>query len=250
MKKKPNLFASQIKNHFKNVLKLGRFRKKVEDLVDCPLQDLISEEDYILAEGFIFWPANQEPEKWGGPFVDARDENWVGFCLTDESKRPPRSFPSGKDKLLSIPEIHEARKIYAQTSKYFYPESAWNRLGRSLDSDYWHCKVGDTLCQRSKMTEEEVALITSVLTPMELVETERKISQHIGEGGEGNPFYLPSVENPIKLYLYGNDDCSWTCTGTFKQYDGFFQDFTYEIISILTRPSWYSIENTRWYFSN
>jgi hypothetical protein len=251
MKKKLNLFSSQLK-HFKHVKKLGRFRKKVEDLVDCPLEDLISEEDYILAEGFIFWPADAEPERWGGPFVDTRGENWVGFRLTDESKRPAHIFPAGKSKLLSIPEIHEARKTYARASKYNYPDPAFNRIGKSLDSDYWHCKVGDTICQRGQMTEEEIQEVTSVLTPIEVVETERKIAAYVSAPGEGNPFFVPSVENPIKLRLYGNDDCSWTCTGAIKENGrlSFFADFSYEIMSTLTRPSWYNMEHNRWYFSN
>lgn len=238
--------ADFYKDLHKKMLKKARVRKNYEDVNEKTTFADLAVDKHELYRGYLFWPKDKNPESWGGPFVDKNDENWVGFSIKNEKFSPFHG-------LKSIVEIHEANKEYNKRTRFNYPDEALKRAGMDPRSDYWNRPYLNQICSFSEMTDEELEKVHSVMTPLEKIRAEMNIARHLsGEMKDTNPFLIPSVENYIRVYLHGNDDCSYSITGNFEQEDEDYNNFYHQMVRFLVSPSWYEINSfsSRWYFSN
>jgi hypothetical protein len=230
----------------KSLLRKAKFRKRVEDKRNCSFETLVKSVtgDHILAEGYFLWPKGEDPSRLAGPYRNFEDDtDWAFFRITDESCSPHRA-------IRSILEIHEHNKEYARTSRFSYPRSVLRRLEEGRGEKYWDCYVSTEICSRSELTEDEIEVLNGLMTPLEKMHYERSIASHICQRGELNPLEHPSKENPIKAYIRGNDDSSWTMAGKFnKDSHSLHENFTFNLFYFFSSPNWYHI-STNWHFTN
>lgn len=151
----------------------------------------------VLLEGMLKWN-DKTADNWGGPYPD----NFVYCCAKDYSYT--------HDYLKTIEQLKLQHEVY---EKY----STFNLVRESLKTyfpdivNYYFILVADdenkTQCSRTTMTHLELSHYLNSATKEELAFREEKIKKGMKEKWENQEC---SVENPISLYLGGNDDCSYS----------------------------------------
>lgn len=178
---------------------------------------LCSERGNIMS-GMIKWPDDDNPDNWGGPFPG----NYVAFSLYDHSG----------EKLLTPVEIHKSKMEHVEYSKYYYPNSVFNRL--EWGEDHWIIKINEQDCSRSMLDKAELLLVYGEMTPEERMISDIEKATYIASRGDSHPFNQISTLHPYVLRLFGTDDCSYSYF--FNEENAFHGAY------ILTNPCWTLIE--------
>ena len=153
----------------------------------------------IYKVGMLEWN-NKDADCWGGPF----EENYIFCRITDHRFE----YPAPK----SVREINLEQEIYEEYSGYNVPLPARLRIFPYATKPHgyfiqktWEGKE----CSRSMFTHAEYTLMMSELTVEEKAEREQNINYKL-KAKYRWALEQPSKEFPIKIYLCGNDDCSYT----------------------------------------
>lgn len=196
-----------------------------------------------LSSGFLFW--KDEPHRWGGPFVNKKEETFCELSIKDMNFD---RFTVEHGGLKKISEVWEDWKKYINHSGFHVPKSLLEKLEWHYGSGYWnrvHPKTGNICSYFGSMTEEEVNKLKMVASEYELFAWDFSKARGLIESRDCWPTNCASLENPIKVSLYGNDDCSYT---KFLSWDD--EEFISELIEFLVYPSWYKLEQLGFFFSN
>lgn len=187
-------------------------------------QKYLASEKGIMS-GMIKWPDDDNPDNWGGAFPG----NYVAFVLYDHST----------EKLLSPVEIHKRKIEYVEHSRYYYPNSVFDRLG--WKENYWIIEIDERECLRSELSETELILVYAEMTSEERMLSDIEKASYISSKGENHPYNQISTLNPYRLRLFGTDDCSYSYF--FNEENSFHGAY------ILANPCWSLIKN-RFVFTN
>jgi hypothetical protein len=216
-------------------------RRYLYDL-ECEKEFMINSsepERGIITEGYIEW--KDDPHDWAGPFGNQHGQMFAKFFVQD-SRIQSKLLKRGR--LKSVIELFEESKRIAEHSMHNVPEVSLRRLGWDYYSSHWNRpfidkdgKVvvnpnGETvICSYfGSATDEDLEAVLKVMTPLEKVWREVKIARRLGQV---DPFVEPSLENPIKLFLHGNDDCSWTINFSMED-----KEKLNRIFHLFRAPNW------------
>ena len=178
----------------------------------------------IVQCGMLKWDDDDAPEHWGGAFPN----NMVYFQLEDHRK---------DSNLSTAVKIFENTKNYAYRSRFNRSLQALLRAG--FNDDYWVRPYMGQLCSFSEMSDEEIKAVEAVETPEEKLQFELKYHGYLASNS-GNPYNQISIDRPFKLYLCGNDDCSYSMYFNWNEED-YFENILHPVKTILTTPSWYDV---------
>jgi len=138
--------------------------------------------------GMLKW-SDIDAYRWYGAF----EGNFVFFRLTDHTNDP---------NLPTLQEIEEKKLNYKKFSRFSWPYDYPKKI---LGENWDLVEVNGKTCSRSTLTQKEldelVALSTYDQLKYYLDKTQEKFDWEKSS---------PSKEFPVKLYLCGNDDDSWT----------------------------------------
>lgn len=180
-----------------------------------------------LYEGMLKWPDDDYPERWAGPYP----LNYVKIAIIKTTTNETEV------------DVFNKRKNYVKYSTHHRSQSVMNRVG--FGNDYWVRPFMDQLCTFSTMSEEELKIVEDAETPEEHLFHELRALRTLNSI-DMLPKNEYTVEHPYRLYLKGNDDCSYSMY--------YMPEIENEILSMeayltLAISSWF-IVNTHCHFTN
>jgi hypothetical protein len=180
--------------------------------------------EHILAEGFIKWPDN--PECWAGAYETP--EGGYVWCSVSNSERCYG--------LKSMAETIAGNEKYATYSAYNLPPYLLSMSERKV-------KVHGSECTATQLTRSELDAIVAVMGKLDREQWEGKVEKLKSSMNSESRGY-PTVEYPVKIYLAGTDDCSYSlCTAT--------QEIANDIVSDLVKnPTWDKVRDYGFVFTN
>lgn len=196
-----------------------------------------------LSSGFLLW--EDDPCRWGGPFENAKGETFCELSIKDMNFD---RFTKERGGLKKISEVWQDWKRSVDHCGHSVPNSLLKKLGWEYGSSYWnriHPKSGNICSYFGSMTEEEVNKLKMVATEYELFEWDFNKARDLIRSRDCWPTNCASLENPIKVSLYGNDDCSYT---RFLSWNN--KELIYELINFFIHPDWHRLERLGFFFSN
>jgi len=155
----------------------------------------------LVVSGMIDWIDKKDAEFWGG----AWEGQYAGCRITDYSL------------CLDIPTLEMVNQQQIKFSKYNsfnIPLYAFERMFKWRPDCNRHTFIVKTIdgkeCSRSELTHIELETFLRNATPEEIAYRETEIQRENKEMEWGKE--MPTKEFPVKIYLFGNDDCSYTKT--------------------------------------
>lgn len=157
----------------------------------------------IYIEGGMLEFDKKESYALAGPFITGKgtenERHWAAYYISDHSRL---------GTLKSVKEENLAQKRYYKYSAYTY---GWRVVEEVLGKDWFLCYVGEDptkLCSRSTLTYQELLKVRNALGIQKCTELYEERLKSIEEDRWSD--VTPHIELPIKLYLAGNDDSSFT----------------------------------------
>lgn len=207
-------YLSLITNHEKNKFPNGSIEEKI-------------------GGGVIVWP--DMPERWAGPFVDVKSgEKCVVYSIKDS-------------RFMHIQTEQNAISSYEQYQKYSaynLPRKILNNLTDFVEHGYRIIYIGDDECSSSELTHEELNFCLSVMTEEQKTAWKNKINDLVQKYVDYDLKAVPTIENPISITLYGNDDTTYGISVPNKE-------IAEQIIKSLTNtPTWNNLYELGFVFTN
>lgn len=160
----------------------------------------VEDRSEIIEYGFLKWD-DEESYCWAGPY----EGNYTAYRISDHRNS---KYPGG---LKTIAETDKNQEDYYNKSVHYWPYKIAEKYFDKellLEGMYFKCYVGDTLCSRSELTDDELKHLITVCTTDEMAVHVKKLVE-----AKTDPRWskeTPTIENPFILYLYGTDDCSYS----------------------------------------
>ncbi len=175
----------------------------------------------LIACGMIDWKRKIDASSWGGPF----NEKYVGCRITDYS------FCLNV-QTIEVINLQETNRLLYST--YSIPNDSIQRIFSSLpyfkDCGHYYglqmIGIDGKEYSRRELTQRELEMFLKNANVDELKYYESRINRKLYRSKE-----VPTKECPVKIYLFGNDDCSYTMTCPTED------DALEMIYKIVERPS-------------
>lgn len=156
---------------------------------------------FFLEAGFIEFDKEVSCEL-AGPYITekgtANEKHWAMFRLTDHTK---------EHKLPSADQIDAHQRTYIKYSAYTYGYGNCTKVfGKGWDISY----VGDSRCSRGAITHQEYLQLESFLGAEKTKELYDIGLEDLDIPVDRWVNTTPHIELPIKLFVAGNDDTSFT----------------------------------------
>lgn len=186
---------------------------------------------YRQLEGFVLWNKN-ETSNWSSSWFD----KGVLIKIDDHSYNCD---------LCSLTVAEQKRKDYIKYSIFYLPFSVEKKLVTMNNTKDNYLKIQSNdghICRRTDMTYEEFISLRANMTPDEYEEHNKNIKKALSDVAK-NMFSL-TKENPIRIYMCGTDDTSFTC------YTNNMKNANRIVENILNTPSMNTIQKAGFFFSN
>lgn len=135
-----------------------------------------------ILQGFIHWD-NDEACCWGGPW----EGNHVFFHISDFTNA---IHPWGNKPLETAEELLEVARKHCKYSPYNYPQKLVPHF--------------------NPLSDNERNQILDALSEKQISKLDQKINDEINRYSKELLESVPHVEKPIRFYMCGNDDTSYT----------------------------------------
>jgi len=175
-----------------------------------------------LRAEFIKWP--DSPEYWAGAWARTH----VLACVKDHTN----IYPALKPRHIRDAEI----KHYAMTCTYCLPSKYRQQYEKVVT-------VNGRKCLNSTLTNVELTELDELMSDEEKSEWGQKVSDHIANSKLDDTTYT-TFEKPIRIYLAGTDDTSYSLTCATADEAMACLD------RIKSKPSWGALKAAGFVFSN
>lgn len=131
-----------------------------------------------------------------GPFKTKDGRSWAMYRLTDHTR---------EHKLPSREQIEANQRTYEKYNAYTY---GWNKVTNILGKDWHLVTLRGGPCGRASLTHQEYLRVEKELGKEEM----DRLYQDALISSNDEKWYTttPHIEMPVKLYIAGNDDSSYT----------------------------------------